>query len=86
MNVRITPRHQPQRTDLYGGIGHVASDGVVLTLYRRLPWLIERGLAHGHLREGLLTPPLSRVSPPTVLPLPTVAEIALDEEPGDWWG
>jgi len=36
MNVRITPRHQPQRTDLYSGIVRVVSDGQDLVLWRRV--------------------------------------------------
>jgi len=63
MNVRITPRGQPQREDLYGGVGKVRSDGELLSLYdRRYPTV--------------------RV----VLVQRQVAEIALDDDPGDWWG
>jgi hypothetical protein len=59
VNVRITPRGTPNRTNLYGGIETVRSDGTWLVLYR----------THG----------------PVVLPMRQVAEIALDDEPGDWW-
>ncbi len=61
MNVRITPRGEPQRTDLYSGIGKVLADQGFLALYRR---------AHPD-------------AWPRTLPLREVAEIALDEEPGD---
>jgi len=59
MNVRLTPHGQPQRTDLYGGVSRIVSDGIRLTL----------------------VVPHAEVS----IPLRQVAELALDEEPGDWW-
>lgn len=77
MNVRITPRGLPNRTDLYGGVARINSDGRTL-------WLV-----------GLPMPwtPLSTDSrrgvvgcvEATCLRLADVAEIALDDEPGDWW-
>lgn len=60
MNVRITPRGHPERTELYGGVNppvHVEAGMVVL----RLP------------------------SRAVVLSLKDVAEIALDEDPGDYF-
>ncbi len=62
MNVRITPRENRQRTDLYSGIWAVRSMGALLYLYH-----------HDSLDVD-------------VLPMSTVAEIQLDDEPGDWWG
>jgi len=41
MNVRITPRGAPQRTDLYGGIVRVVSDGQHLVLVRRVGMIDE---------------------------------------------
>jgi len=35
MNVRITPRGAPQRTDLYSGIDKVLADQGFLALYER---------------------------------------------------
>lgn len=61
MNVRITPRGAPQRSDLYSGISKVLADQGFLVLYER---------AHPY-------------AWPLTLPLRDVAEIALDEEPGD---
>lgn len=85
MNVRITPRRAPQRTDLYGGIDRVTCDGEQWSLHvQRLPWLVERALEHGHMREGPLTPPLASLARVRI-PFRDVAEIALDEEPGDWF-
>ena len=66
MNVRITPHGAPHRTDLYGGVRRVYSDGDRLFL-------------------GFLYVRSPR-RPMVVLPMRTVARIALDEEPGDWWG
>lgn len=34
MNVRISPRGAPQRTDLYGGVARVSADGESLRLWR----------------------------------------------------
>jgi hypothetical protein len=62
MNVRITPRDAPQRTDLFGGVEKVLADEGFLIL-------IERG------HPGY----------PLTLPLKNVAEIELDEEPGDFF-
>jgi hypothetical protein len=60
MTVRITPRQFPQRTEMYGGVAHVESDGEVLSLNDPEPrsWTVS-------------------------IPLAEVAEIALDDEPGD---
>lgn len=69
MNVRITPRGQPHRTDLYGGITRVYSDGRTLFL------VAERTGQSGAV--FLLDS--------DALPLLGVAAIALDDEPGDWW-
>jgi len=63
MNVRITPRDAPQRTDLYGGIARIVSDGQQLSLLRPI----------GAVADAI------GIS----LPLHTVAEIALDDDPGD---
>jgi hypothetical protein len=65
LTVRITPRDAPQRTDLYGGIVRVVSDGRQLSLLRRV----------GGIEDAI----------GIALPLPTVAEIALDDDPGDLW-
>lgn len=61
MNVRIRPRSAPSRTDLYGGVVAVYSNGATLIL--SLP---EKGCS-------------------VRVPLKAVAEILLDDEPGDWW-
>jgi len=61
MNVRITPRAAPQRTDLYSGIVRIVSDGRQLDLVRRVETIDVIGIS---------------------LPLSTVAEIVLDDEPG----
>lgn len=80
MNVRITPRGQPQRTDLYSGIvGPLLSDGTMLRLQRPLPWLVERALEHGHAWDSHWTPPRELLTV-VELPLRDVAEIALDED------
>jgi hypothetical protein len=63
VNVRITPRSQPERTDLYGGIKQVRADAGFLIL-------IERANPDSY---------------PIAIPLKAVAEIALDEDPGDYW-
>lgn len=60
MNVRIVPRGQPQRTDLYSA----ANEPLVV-------W------------DGQLIIPLHD-GPVEVLQLKDVAEIWLDDEPGDW--
>lgn len=72
MNARITPRGQPHRTDLYGGVQSVYSDGMTLFLLHRP----DRTALVDVLRLEL---------PVTALPLAAVAAIALDDDPGDWW-
>lgn len=78
MNVRITPRRARQRTDTYGGIELVVSDGEQLALLIQRPWLVERALRVGDMWESNYTPPRASV----LIPLHDVAEIALDDEPG----
>lgn len=56
MTVRLTPRAEPNRTDLYDGVDRVVSDGTHLLL-SSARWSIW-------------------------MPLRSVAEIALDEDPG----
>lgn len=71
MNVRITPRVAPFRTDLYGGVRYAFSTGEVLYL-GHLP--VVEITADGHERLTV-----------TALAMGAIAEIALDDEPGDWW-
>jgi len=66
MNVRITPRDHPTRTDTYGGVLLVRSDGQFLHLEQVYP---------GHALMGQVTR----------LKLADIAEIALDDQPGDLW-
>lgn len=60
MNVRITPRGAPNRTDLYGSIDRVWSNGFEVGLAQRANML--------HTERVIF------------VPLPYVAEIALDED------
>lgn len=59
MNVRIVPRENLSRTDLYGGIRRIQATGAQLLLW--------------HLDDDV-----------TILPLTAVAEIQVDDFPGDW--
>lgn len=63
MNVRIVPRHAPNRTDLYGGIGTLKTDPTG-------EWLVFFRL---------------RFRSAFRLPMKDVAEILLDDEPGDFF-
>lgn len=65
MNVRITPRGEPARTDLYGGVDIILCDtdrGRLKLVSRKRMW-----------------------EPIAVLLTRDISEIALDEDPGDWW-
>lgn len=64
MNVRITPRGCPNRSDVYTGVqpGHVYSDGRVLFL------------------GAVLNPFWNQWQPAETIPLAEIAEIALDED------
>ncbi len=73
MNVRITPRGEPNRTDLYGGIERIRSDGTTLDLQERLT------------RGGQAKTLDASEDGHNRLPLRDVAEIALDEDPGDFY-
>ena len=65
MNVRIVRHGTSQRTDLYGGVDYIESDGEVLYLCRL---------------EGRPKPLVIGIEV-----MDRVAEILLDEEPGDCW-
>lgn len=67
MNVRLIPRDAPKRTDLYGGIDVVHSDGTMLKLIGGSQVGGERWFEEVHILQR------------------HVAEILLDDEPGDWW-
>ena len=73
MNVRITPRGEPHRTDLYGGIERIRCDGTTILLQERLTRGGQAKQLAGS-EDGIIP-----------LPLRDVAAIALDEDPGDFY-